>query len=210
MPNRGDRGGSKTRARIAEVAQELFVERGFDNVTIAEVAAAAGVSKVTVFTHFERKEDLLFDRLPDVVEIVRNAIRGRVAGTGAVEALRRAALALAEERHVLSGLGGEIEPMMRTITESPALIARLRAFAAEIESALTAELDADPAFSGDGTLAAALLVAAYRTVAVETVRRRLGGEGLADLATTHCRRLNRAFDAVEHGISGDHRATSSA
>ena len=75
MPNRGDRGGSKTRAHIADVATGLFLERGFDNVTIVEIAAAAGVSKVTVFSHFERKEDLLLDRLPDVVEIARAAVR---------------------------------------------------------------------------------------------------------------------------------------
>ncbi|MEV6232688.1 helix-turn-helix domain-containing protein [Saccharopolyspora shandongensis] len=210
MPNRGDRGGSKTRARIADVASELFLERGFDDVTIAEVAAAAGVSKVTVFSHFERKEDLLLDRLPDVVDIVRTAVRERADDTSAVETLRQAALALAEERHVLSGLNGDIEPMMRTVTASPALIARLRAFAYEIETELAAELDTDTTFSGDSTLAAALLVAAYRTVAVETVRRRLAGDDLADIATTHRQRLNQAFDAVEHGISGAHRRAPSA
>ncbi|MEV5535355.1 helix-turn-helix domain-containing protein [Saccharopolyspora shandongensis] len=206
MPNRGDRGGSKTRARIAAVASELFLERGFDEVTIAEVAAAAGVSKVTVFSHFERKEDLLLDRLPDIVDVVRTAVRERADDTGAVEALRQAALALGQQRHVLSGLSGNIEPIMRTIAASPALIVRLRAFAYEIETELTAELDTDTRFSGDSALAAALLVAAYRTVAVETIRRRLAGDDLADLATTHRQRLNQAFDVVEHGISGDHRA----
>jgi len=208
MPNRGDRGGSKTRARIAEVASGLFLERGFDDVTIAEVAAAAGVSKVTVFSHFERKEDLLLDRLPDVVDIVRTAIRERADHISAIEALRQTALALAEKRHALSGLNGDIEPMMRTVTASPALITRLRAFAYEIETALAAELRTDSTFSGDSTLTAALLVAAYRTVAVETVRSRLAGDDLADIAATHRQRLNQAFDAVEHGISGDHRTVS--
>ncbi|MEV6277061.1 helix-turn-helix domain-containing protein [Nocardia sp. NPDC051832] len=202
MPNRGDRGGSKTRARIAEVATELFLERGFDAVTIAEVAAAAGVSKVTVFSHFERKEDLLLDRLPDVVDLVRSALRERAGDISAVETLRRTALALAGERHVLSGLDGDIEPMMRTVTASPALIARLRAFAYEVETELSAELGTDATFSGDSALAAALLVAAYRTVAVETVRRRLAGDDHTDIATSHRQRLNQAFDAVEHGIRG--------
>ncbi|MFE0026732.1 TetR/AcrR family transcriptional regulator [Amycolatopsis sp. NPDC059021] len=201
MANRGDRGGAKTRARIAAIASELFLERGFDDVTIAEVAAAAGVSKVTVFAHFERKEDLLLDRLPDVIDVVRAAIRERGDDVGAVEALRRAVLALGEERHVLSGLGGDLEPIMRTIAASPALIGRLRTFAYEIETELAAELDADASFAGDGGLAAALLVAAYRTVAVETVRRRLAGEDLGELATSHRRRVNQAFDAVEHGLS---------
>ncbi|MFC5112774.1 TetR/AcrR family transcriptional regulator [Amycolatopsis halotolerans] len=173
MPNRGDRGGAKTRARIAEVATGLFLERGFDAVTIAEVAAAAGVSKVTVFSHFERKEDLLLDRLPEAIELVRSAVRERTGGV--VEALRRLALRLTEEQHVLSGVGGDVEPLMRTVAESPALIARLRAFGYEMESELAGELAADARFSGDAALVAALVVAAYRTVAVATIRRRLGG-----------------------------------
>lgn len=206
MPNRGDRGGSRTRARIAQVASGLFLERGFDEVTIAEVAAAAGVSKVTVFSHFDRKEDLLLDRLPDIVDIVRTTVRERTDDISVVEALRQAALVLAERRHVLSGLNGDIEPMMRTVAASPALITRLRAFASEIEAELAAELETDTRFSGDSALTAALLVAAYRTVAVKTVRRRLAGDDPAEIATTHRRHLNQAFNAVEHGVSNDHHS----
>ncbi|MET9267157.1 helix-turn-helix domain-containing protein [Amycolatopsis sp. NPDC004079] len=199
MPNRGDRGGAKTRARIAEVATGLFLERGFDAVTIAEVAAAAGVSKVTVFSHFERKEDLLLDRLPEAIELVRSAVRTRTGGV--VEALRRLALRLTEEQHVLSGVGGDVEPLMRTVAESPALIARLRAFGYEMESELAGELAADARFSGDAALVAALVVAAYRTVAVATIRRRLAGEDLAGLAESHRERLTEAFDVVERMVS---------
>jgi AcrR family transcriptional regulator len=206
MPNRGDRGGSKTRAHIAAIATGLFLERGFDDVTIAEIAAAAGVSKVTVFAHFERKEDLLLDRLPDAFEVVRTAVRERKDDISPVEALRHTALALAEQQHPLSGLSGNIEPFLRTLVASPALVARIRAFEHEIETELAAELRADPGFSGDSALAAALLVAAYRTVAVGSVRRRLAGDDLADIATTHCQRLNEAFDAVAHGILAGHRA----
>ncbi|MBN9744056.1 TetR family transcriptional regulator [Amycolatopsis sp. A1MSW2902] len=200
MPNRGDRGGAKTRARIAEIATGLFLERGFDVVTIAEVAAAAGVSKVTVFSHFERKEDLLLDRLPEAIDLVRSAVRERTGGV--VDALRQLALTLQEEGHVLSGVGGDIEPLMRTVAESPALIARLWAFGYEMEAELAAELAADARFSGDSTLLAALVVAAYRTVAVETIRRRLEGEDLAELAASHRERLTRAFDMVDRLVSG--------
>jgi AcrR family transcriptional regulator len=207
MPNRGDRGGSRTRAHIAAVATGLFLERGFDDVTIAEIAAAAGVSKVTVFAHFERKEDLLLDRLPDAVEVVRAAIRERPDGISPVEALRQAALALAEQRHALSGLSEGVEPFVRTLTASPALMARLRAFGYEIEAALAAALRADARFAGDSALTAALLVAAYRTVAAESVRRRLDGGDVAGIAATHVRRLNEAFDAVEYGISAGRSTT---
>jgi AcrR family transcriptional regulator len=201
MPERADRGGSRTRARIAAVATDLFLERGFDTVTVAQVAAAAGVSKVTVFSHFERKEDLLLDRLPDVVDLTRAVIRERAGSAGAVEAIRQAALALAAERHPLSGLGEGVEPFMRTLLESPALIARLREFEREIETELAAELRADPGFSGDSALAAALLVAAYRTVAVASVRRRLAGDDLDGVAAAHRQRLNEAFATVAHGLS---------
>ncbi|WP_445517923.1 TetR/AcrR family transcriptional regulator [Streptomyces sp. NEAU-174] len=208
MPNRGDRGGAQTRARIASVATQLFLERGFDDVTINEVAAAAGVSKVTVFAHFDRKEDLLFDRFPEALDTVRTVLRERADDLDPVEAMRRAALALAAERHVLSGLGEGVEPFLRTVMASPALIARLRLFASEMEEALAAELDADTRFSGDSTLTAALLVAAYRTVAVDTVKRRLAGADLDEVGAAHRRRLTLAFDALAGGLNRAWRAGS--
>lgn len=201
MPNRGDRGGSRTRAHIADVATGLFLDRGFDNVTIVDVAAAAGVSKVTVFSYFDRKEDLLLDRLPDAVEIARAAVRDRADDVGAVEAIRRTLLALTEERHGLSVLEEGIEPFMRIVQEAPTLIARLRVFEHEIEAALAEELESDGRFLGDSALVAALVVAAYRIVVVGTVRRRLAGDDLAEIATAHQQRLNQAFDTIEHGVS---------
>ncbi|MGW5445049.1 TetR/AcrR family transcriptional regulator [Streptomyces asiaticus] len=208
MPNRGDRGGAQTRARIASVATQLFLERGFDDVTINEVAAAAGVSKVTVFAHFDRKEDLLFDRFPEALDTVRTVLRERADDLDPVEAMRRAALALATERHVLSGLGEGVEPFLRTVMASPALIARLRLFASEMEETLAAELDADTRFSGDSTLTAALLVAAYRTVAVDTVKRRLAGENLDEVGAAHRHRLTLAFDALAGGLNRASRTGS--
>jgi AcrR family transcriptional regulator len=200
MPNRGDRGGLRTRAHIAEVATGLFLDRGFDNVTIVEVAAAAGVSKVTVFSHFDRKEDLLLDRLPDVVEIVRTAVRERADDVGAVESIHRTLHVLTEERHELSVLAEGIEPFLRIVVEAPTVIARLRVFEHEIEAALAGELASDERFSGDSALVAALVVAAYRVVVVGTVRRRIAGDDPTDIATAHRRRLDQAFAALERGL----------
>ena len=47
-----------TRRAISDIATGLFMERGFDNVTVAEVAEVANVAKMTVFNYFPRKEDL--------------------------------------------------------------------------------------------------------------------------------------------------------
>ncbi|GCD94616.1 TetR/AcrR family transcriptional regulator [Embleya hyalina] len=201
MPNRGDRGGAKTRARIADVATRMFLERGFDEVTVAQVATAAGVSKVTVFSHFERKEDLLLDRLPAAMDTLRTAIRERAEGVGPVQAFRTLAVTLAEQRRALTGLGDGVEPVLRTVAGSPALLARLREFEHEVEAALADDLREDPRFTGDADLVAALMVAAYRTVAVDTARRRLAGDDRAEIVAAHLERLDRAFDAVEHGVT---------
>lgn len=200
MPKRGDRGGARTRARIAEVATDLFLKRGFEDVTITEVAAAAGVSKVTVFTHFDRKEDLLFDRIPDAVDLVRTVMRERADDVAPVEAFRREALALAAQKHPLSGLAPDADAFLRTVRDSPALLSRLRVFEYEIESALADELGADPRFDGDSALTAALLVAAYRTVAVRTARERLAGGDLAEIGRAHTDRLEHAFSLLTTGL----------
>ena len=94
MPRTGERGGPQTRARIAEVATRLFLDRGFDAVTVAEVAREAGVSSVTVFNHFPRKEDLLLDRAVDAVELLRWAVRDRDPGVDVLASLRDVTLGL--------------------------------------------------------------------------------------------------------------------
>ncbi|AMM20768.1 TetR family transcriptional regulator [Frondihabitans sp. PAMC 28766] len=200
MPSRGDRGGAATRARIADVATGMFLERGFEDVTIAEVAAAAGVSKVTVFAHFDRKEDLLLDRLPGAVDLVRSAIRDRPDGVGPVEAIRRMVVRLADEKHVLSGLGDGVEPFLRMVVASPALIARLRVFEHQIERVLADELAADSRFDGDADLTAALIVAGYRNAATSTMRRRLAGDAPAALEAAHGAALTAAFAALADGL----------
>ena len=77
-----------TRQQIAEVAMRLFVERGFDRVTVAEVAAEAGVSEKTVFNYFPTKEDLFFDEVPERARRIAEAIRSRPDGESIIATLR--------------------------------------------------------------------------------------------------------------------------
>src|SRR5256885_5400291 len=79
----------RTRQEIADKAMELFAKRGFDHVTVAEVAAEAGVSQKTVFNYFPTKEDLFFDEVPERVRAVADAIHSRPPGESIVAALRR-------------------------------------------------------------------------------------------------------------------------
>jgi AcrR family transcriptional regulator len=79
---------ARTRLSISDVATRLFVERGFENVTVAEIAEAAQVSVKTVFNYFSSKEELFFDRADDVRDVLLDTVRGRPTGTGVLEALR--------------------------------------------------------------------------------------------------------------------------
>src|SRR5918998_3515708 len=76
------------REAIASTARRLFAERGFDAVTVAEVAAAAQVSEKTVFNHFPTKEDLAFAGREEGIARVVAAIADRPAGTSVLDVFR--------------------------------------------------------------------------------------------------------------------------
>src|ERR1700729_4125564 len=86
-----------TRQGISNAATRLFIERGFDHVTVDEIAAAADVGRMTVFNHFPRKEDMFFDRDEEGREILREALRQRDADVAPIEALRLLAHRLGAE-----------------------------------------------------------------------------------------------------------------
>jgi AcrR family transcriptional regulator len=78
---------ARTRLAISDVATRLFVERGFEAVTVSDIAAAAEVSVKTVFNYFASKEELFFDRADDVIGAIADAVLERPAGTTVVAAL---------------------------------------------------------------------------------------------------------------------------
>jgi AcrR family transcriptional regulator len=90
---RRERKRAATRQAIADAALALFLERGFDRVSVNEIADKADVSTTTLFNYFPSKEALLFDREDDLDTQVAEAVRGRTPGTTVLEALRTHALA---------------------------------------------------------------------------------------------------------------------
>src|ERR1700733_13675694 len=84
-----ERKKQRTRQLIAETAWRLFAERGFDQVPVAEVAAAAEVSEATVFNYFPTKEDLVFNRMETFEQELVGAIRDRQPGESIVQAFGR-------------------------------------------------------------------------------------------------------------------------
>src|SRR5690606_32469984 len=114
----------QTKEQISHRATELFLERGFDKVTIAEIAAAADVAKMTVTNYFPRKEDLALDLGPVFTGQLAAVVRDRAPGESALAALRAAYLAAVEAQDPVIGFSGK--PFATMITDSPALVARLR------------------------------------------------------------------------------------
>ena len=88
LQDRRARKKARTRGEIRSVAQRLFAARGFDAVTIADIAAQADVAVQTVFNHFATKEELFFDGRTPWVEGAAEAVRSRPEGVPPLRALR--------------------------------------------------------------------------------------------------------------------------
>ena len=173
-PDRQSRKRLATRQKISDAASRLFVERGFDQVTVDEIATAADVARMTVFNHFARKEDMFFDLDEQGREDLRAAMERREAGTSPIEALRLFAhRAISEQRPYVRFFEEGSELFMRTIMGSDALKARARAIRDELTEMLAVTLaktagrkQPNPA----ATLAATLLVATWEVAFLEAHR----------------------------------------
>src|SRR5579863_7873443 len=86
------------RETISNAATRLFLERGFENVTVDEIAAAADVGRMTVFNHFPRKEDMFFDRDEEGRKTLRDALRQHDPHITPIETLRLLAHRLVDEQ----------------------------------------------------------------------------------------------------------------
>jgi AcrR family transcriptional regulator len=85
---RRDRKKRQTREAISDAATQLFLEHGFEAVSLAQVADAADVSVKTIFNHFGSKEDLFFDRIDELRDSLVRTIHERPAAATALSALR--------------------------------------------------------------------------------------------------------------------------
>ena len=157
-----------TRAAISNAATRLFLERGFEAVTVDEIAAAADVGRMTVFNHFPRKEDMFFDRDEEARGLIRDALRA--TDVDPVEALRRLAHRLADERSPTVNFSAGSRGFVETIARSPTLQSRARAIRDEIADLVAvalAERRGRDAGDPDACLAAGLLVATWTVALVQ-------------------------------------------
>jgi AcrR family transcriptional regulator len=142
----------QTRQYISDVATGLFVERGFDAVTVAEIAEAANVSVNTDYNYFPAKEDLFFDRSAGMIDRLARWVRGRPEGESAAAAVLRE---LREEVEAVSprvGLLPGYAAFMKVIEEAPALRSRLWALAQEVQANLEEVLREETGAADDDEL----------------------------------------------------------
>ncbi|TDD80557.1 TetR family transcriptional regulator [Actinomadura darangshiensis] len=193
----------QTRQNISHQATRLFLRHGFDRVTIADVAEAAQVAKMTVTNYFPRKEDMALDLHEVFVALLARTVAERAPGESALAALRRAFLQAVHGHEAVIGFSGQ--DFARMITESPALVARLREFHEEREDALAAVLAAETGAGPDDVLprfVAAQLGGVHRVLFQEVLRRTLDGETHEEIAAALTATAATAFDLLEPGLAG--------
>lgn len=194
-----------TRLAISNIATRLFVERGFDNVTVAEIADAANVAKMTVFNYFPRKEDLFFDREEEGRTLVRAALGNRSPGESPIAALHRLSRELTERKHPFAKFTAATANFWQTVRLSPALSARAREMRDEFVDEL-ADLIADsagkPAGDPPADLAAGLLVAAWIAAYTDGLRRQRAGAAAGAARTAFLNLIDRGFKGAAACLKG--------
>lgn len=113
-----------TRRALIDVAEAMFAERGFDNVTVAEIADAVNVAPKTVFVYFSTKEDLVFHGEDDTRDELLAAIRDRAEGQTPLDALRE--LLASTTNTGAKGPVAALERLLRTVGDSVVLQSRMR------------------------------------------------------------------------------------
>src|SRR3954447_11449510 len=195
-----------TRQVIAETARRLFAERGFDGVTVAEIARTAEVSEKTVFNYFPTKEDLVYWQLEAFGAQILGAISERAPGESALDAFSRFVL-------TQRGLIVEKDPerreellaLTRVIVESPALVEREKRIFGRFTESLAALLAEETgAAPGDiaPQVAANAMMGVHRALVDFARRRILEGARPPGLAREVRAQGERAIALLEGGLAG--------
>jgi AcrR family transcriptional regulator len=200
-PGLRERKKERTRQQIGEAAQRLFAERGFDAVTVAEVAREADVSVGTVFNYFPTKEELFYSGMESFEERLVEAVRGRDAGESVPAAFRDFVLA-GTSRLAAEEVAELIASAASVIETSPALQARERQVVAEFTEQLT-ELIAEEQGAGavEAWAVANALMGVQRALVAHVRVRVLAGVKGRPLASDARTQGTRAFALLESGLA---------
>lgn len=196
-PGLRERKKERTRQLIADTARQLFVERGFERVTVAEIARAAEVSEGTVFNYFPSKEDLVYYRMEAFEHELLAAIRGRPEGESIATAFGRF---IVQPRGLLAspdpGTAEQLQRITRVIAESPALLAREREILDSYTDALADEIGAGV----EAWVAANALIGVHRALLQYARREILAGTPAEAIADGVRRQGERGITLLQQGL----------
>jgi AcrR family transcriptional regulator len=188
----------ETRQLLTEIALRLFAERGFEQVTVADIAAAANVSQKTVFNYFETKEDLALKGREEVeMELIR-AVRDRGREEPVLAVVRKHVLAIAERMRALPA--EHRDAFRRVVATTPSVHARMRQMSLRSEDELALVLAAETgAPSNDvkprivASVIGVLARLAFGMTGSQDTKRRSHVEIVSS--------INGAFDLLEQGLA---------
>ncbi|MEV8474783.1 TetR family transcriptional regulator [Streptomyces sp. NPDC051173] len=197
-----ERKKQRTRQALSETAIELFLARGFDQVSVADVAAAVEVSKPTLFRYFPAKEDLVLHRIADHQGEAARVVRERPAGRSPLAALRTHFHERLDAHDPVTGLCDHpaVLAFHDMVFTTPSLVARLVRYAERDEEELASVL----AESGGGELvarlAAAQIVAVQQRLARVNWGRVNGGSSAAEALPLARADADVAYGLLEDGV----------
>jgi AcrR family transcriptional regulator len=211
-PSEGLRARKKraTRDVIAATARRLFAERGFDDVTVAEVAAAADVSEKTVFNHFSTKEDLAFAGREEGIAQFVAAIAARPPDSSILDVFRAMTHTVLDV--LVAGGDDDLLAVAKIIRGSHALQERLTVGWESGAAAITAVI-AETSGADDDDLVPAIVARTlwftHRSIFRAALAGLLAGEDPQQLAARLRVSSARAYDQIAAGL-GDYGASGGA
>ena len=192
-----ERKKARTRKAISETAIALFLERGYDDVSVAEIAAAAEVSKRTLFAYFPTKGDLVLHRIADHNGEAARVVRARPPGVSPLAALHRHFLAGLDRRDPVTGLNDhpEVLAFHEMVFTTPSLAGRLNQYTLDDEEALAAALGGDIT----ARLLAAQVLVTRRVLARANWQKLMAGRTAVDVRPEAVADADRAFALLRDG-----------
>ncbi|RLU96714.1 TetR family transcriptional regulator [Streptomyces griseocarneus] len=200
-----ERKKQRTRQALSETAIELFLARGFDQVSVADVAAAVEVSKPTLFRYFPSKEDLVLHRIADHQGEAARVVRERAVEASPLAALRAHFHARLDAYDPVTGLcdNPAVLAFHDLVFTTPSLLARTVRYSERDEELLAAALYETGGDGGDefmARLAAAQIVTVQVRLARGNWCRINGGVRAAEALPRAHAEADVAFDLLGGGV----------
>jgi AcrR family transcriptional regulator len=193
-----------TRERVAATAMQLFADRGFDQVTVSDVARSAGVTEKTVFNHFASKEDLVFDRDHTFEAALSAAVTERSPGTSVHAAVSGFLMARYRRLPVAPEAQARLARLARMIENSARLQTRereiLQRYAATLTELISSDSN-DPVIRMRAAVAAEALIAVHRAAVFEFRSAALAGGNPRQDGRRVVRAAQRSFDLLASGLA---------